>query len=639
MKKTKMISICIIAIMLLLAICPIISNATESKVITFGDEILAKKVEEILKSNNQGSYREGAKLTVSYQVIDEITSLYINNDIKLEDHIKSLAGLESFKNLKKLVIYNGEFTDLTPILGLTNLEDLQISGATKISGLEQVGKITSLKTLAVSNCNLKTLKGLENLKNLETLYVGNTENVPSSSAKNHIEDFSALEKISLKELNIRNSKYLENLDFIKNVKSLEVIYAENCALKDISALKGLGKLRTFRGDNNHVESVEGIEGLETFWVTGQTIKRFVKLSDYNTETIEVELPQIFTAMVTKGSNINHENSSLTPTNCTITSDNKKISAKKSDIKSQNVEVKVEGDNTGTGTRGCTVTYYEALEIESITREPETSTDGKVKVTIKVNKELDPEKIPAGWTLSNDKKSISKEFNKNGTEDVVLTDKDGSTVTQKVEVANINTEKFAVVDEKQEPAEDGKIKVTITVNRELDPNKLPKGWTLSEDGKSISKVMEKGKTEKVTLNSKDGETIDYSVTANGENFKVVDEEQKEDNGKVKVTIKVNQELDPEKIPAGWTLSEDGKSISKVMNQGEEEKITIYAKDGSKIEYTVKAKTYELKDDGKKDDGKTDQDIPQTGISYIAVPAIALIIIAGTVIFIRQRNMLK
>lgn len=656
MKKTKLLSILIIAIMLLLVISPIVSNATESVTITFGDELLAKNVEESLKSQQISVYRNGTKLTLRDKDIETTTILNAGTDIRGNEHIKSLSGLEYFKNLEELNIFNGEYTDLTPILGLKKLTKLYMSGSTKIPSIEPIGELTSLKELAIANCNLKTLKGLEKLNNLEILFIGITNNVPSSSAQNHIEDFSAIQKLPLKQLNIENAKYIENLDFLKNIKSLEAIYAENCGLKDISAIKELGNLKTFRGDGNHIESVEGINTskIDTFWVPAQTIKRFVKLSDYNTDTIEVDLPQIFTAMVTKGSNINQENSSLTPTNCTISSDNKKISAKKSDIKSESVEVKVEGDNTGTGARGCTVTYYEALEVLNVKKEPETENAEKVKVTITVNKELDDTKIPNGWKLSDDKKSISKEFDKNGREDVTLTDKDGSTVTQNIVVSNIKDE-----NEKPEPTnpdlgkleikktedeqDNGKVKVTLTANKELDPNKVPKGWELSEDGKSISKVMDKGSEEKITIVAKDGTSLDYTVKVGGkdesnEGFKVTGtDNEKQDNGKVKVTIKVNKELDPNKIPEGWKLSDDGKSIWKIMDQGKEEKVTLVAKDGSTIEYTVKAKTFDT--DDKKDNSQAPTDIPQTGVRNVVIGVVAVIIIAGTVVFVRQRNMLK
>ena len=196
----------------------------------------------------------------------------------------------------------------------------------------------------------------------------------------------------------------------------------------------------------------------------------------------------------------------------------------------------------------------------------------------------------------------------------------------------DSNKFKVVDEKQENTSDGKVKVTITVNKELDKDNLPSGWDLSEDGKTISKVMEDGKKEELTLVSKDGEKIKYNV--NAELLKVV-EQKGEDagNGKIKVTITVNKELDKNQIPEGWTLSEDGKTISKVMNKDEEFKVTLVAKDGSKLEYSGVAKI--TNGDKTTATGK----IPQTGVGNTIIFVVVDIAIIGTVVFVKSRKMLK
>ena len=640
MKKTKVLSICIITIMLLVSICPIISNAAEPVKITFKDSQLAENVENELKtrysSQADSVSRVGLELTLDQSLINNVTELYVGNNTQTDSHITDLTGLEKFTNLQTLSINNGHYTDLTPIIGLTKLEKLSMSASTKLSSIENLGKLTSLKELAISNCNLKSLKGLEKLTNLEVLLMSNEAQNVAMKDINSITDFSPIQNLTkLKILNISNyndeiaGNKLENLDVFKNLTSLETLEARFCGIRDISALSNMKNLKTFRGDANRIESIENLSfnNIETFWLTWQNIKKFIKLSDYNTNEITVDLPQIFAATRTQGSLI-YTGSDFTVENGTVSSDYKKITAKVADIKAGNVTVKINGYPA----EGSTVTYYEALEVLDVKKELETENADKVKVTITVNKELDSDKIPDGWTLSDDKKSISKEFDKNGTENVTLTDKDGSTVTQKVEVSNIkdgNEEKFKVIDEKQEDAGNGKVKVTITVNKELDPSKIPDGWTLSEDGKSIWKVMDKGASEDLTLVSKDGEEIKYTVTA-GEEFKVINKtEEDQGNGKIKVTITVNKELDPSKIPDGWTLSEDGKSIWKVMDKGASEDLTLVAKDGSTIKYTVTA------GDKTTAPGK----IPQTGVKNTIIVVVAGIAIVGTVVFVRSRKMLK
>ena len=65
-------------------------------------------------------------------------------------------------------------------------------------------------------------------------------------------------------------------------------------------------------------------------------------------------------------------------------------------------------------------------------------------------------------------------------------------------------------------------VTVTVNKELDSQKIPEGWTLSEDSLTITKQMQKGESETLTLTSTDGDTVVYPITAgeNGNNTPII-----------------------------------------------------------------------------------------------------------------------
>lgn len=102
-----------------------------------------------------------------------------------------------------------------------------------------------------------------------------------------------------------------------------------------------------------------------------------------------------------------------------------------------------------------------------------------------------------------------------------------------------------------------------------------------------------------------------------------------DGKVKVTITVNKELDPDKLPEGWTLGEDGKLIWKVMDEGATEEITLVAKDGSTIKYTVTVG----------DKTTAPGTIPQTGVRNTIIVVVAAIAIIAIVVFVRSRKMLK
>ena len=121
------------------------------------------------------------------------------------------------------------------------------------------------------------------------------------------------------------------------------------------------------------------------------------------------------------------------------------------------------------------------------------------------------------------------------------------------------------------------------------------------------------------------------------LKVIEQkDEKQDDGKIKVTVIVNKELDKDKLPNGWTLSEDGKSITKIMNKGEKEEIELVAKDGAKTKYTVIAGSTlnddKNKNEQSKDDGTTSNKIiPQTGATTTILVVIAGIAIFGIIAF--------
>lgn len=122
----------------------------------------------------------------------------------------------------------------------------------------------------------------------------------------------------------------------------------------------------------------------------------------------------------------------------------------------------------------------------------------------------------------------------------------------------------------------------------------------------------------------------------EEFKVEETQVKTDDGKVKVTLKTNKELDKDKIPEGWKLLDDGKSIEKIMEKGTKVEVTLVAKDGSTHKHTV---VIASDADGKKDDTTAKTKIPQTGVKNTVIFIIAGVVIAGTVIFIKSRKMTK
>ena len=69
----------------------------------------------------------------------------------------------------------------------------------------------------------------------------------------------------------------------------------------------------------------------------------------------------------------------------------------------------------------------AAETFSVSKQEEWLDNGNPRVILKSTKELNADHIPEGWTLSEEKLSISKEMQKSSIEVLNLTDKDGETL--------------------------------------------------------------------------------------------------------------------------------------------------------------------------------------------------------------------
>ena len=70
---------------------------------------------------------------------------------------------------------------------------------------------------------------------------------------------------------------------------------------------------------------------------------------------------------------------------------------------------------------------------TVTYDPTTETTGSVKATIKTNKKVNNVE---GWTLSEDKMTLTKTYYENATEIVNLVDEDGMTKAVQILITNI-----------------------------------------------------------------------------------------------------------------------------------------------------------------------------------------------------------
>ena len=282
------------------------------------------------------------------------------------------------------------------------------------------------------------------------------------------------------------------------------------------------------------------------------------------------------------------------------------------------------------------------------------TNQDVKVTITANQKV--AKVD-GWTSSTDMKILTKTYSENTAdagENVKLTDEDGNDLIVNVKITNID-KKSPTIEVKYELATDKKSsKVTIKANEKIQEIS---GWTLSSDQMSLTKTYTKN-------TDSSGETIQIKdLAGNVQNAVVkianIEEENKKDlkvnveyktkDGKVEAKIIANNKL--QKV-SGWTLSEDGLSLSKTYSANTEETVEVRDIYNNVAKVSIKVTTIKSNStnntnnntttttnnnttSAKSDNSTASKILPKTGIMR-AIIAIVGIILVGIAIFLYKKN---
>ncbi len=134
------------------------------------------------------------------------------------------------------------------------------------------------------------------------------------------------------------------------------------------------------------------------------------------------------------------------------------------------------------------------------------TNNDVLVTITSNVELEP---IHGWTLSEDKKTLSKIYSQNIEEVVTLTSIDGATKNVSIKINNIDKE-FLPLNVTYS-TKNNEVTIKITSNEELKPIY---GWTLSKNQKTLERTYTKNIEEEVTVKDLAGNTQTIKIKVDG-----------------------------------------------------------------------------------------------------------------------------
>ena len=167
--------------------------------------------------------------------------------------IKNLTGLEHARNLKVLILYTNEISDISPLAGLTQLTQL-ILRSNSITDLSPLAGLKRLTGLELGGNNISDIFPLSTLKQLTGLglvsnnisdispLAGLTQLTGLDLSYNNISDISALAKLTqLTGLDLGRSS-ISDISTLAELKRLKKLKLGSNNISDISPLAALKQL-------------------------------------------------------------------------------------------------------------------------------------------------------------------------------------------------------------------------------------------------------------------------------------------------------------------------------------------------------------------------------------------------------------
>ena len=185
--------------------------------------------------------------------------------------IRDLSGLEYAASLTYLDLrYNYNIGDISPLLGLTNLETFYL-GCNRFTDLSPLSGLTNLTDLNIGGNAFADISSLSGLTNLTRLHVGN----------NDITDISPLSGlINLTELGLGGNE-LTDISHLVGLTNLEHLVLLRNNLTDLSPLSGLTKLNYLDLRHNAITDISPLSGLTNLgrlWLRNNDIADIPTLS-------------------------------------------------------------------------------------------------------------------------------------------------------------------------------------------------------------------------------------------------------------------------------------------------------------------------------------------------------------------------
>ena len=175
-------------------------------------------------------------------------------------NIRDLTGLEHATNLTKLnlgPVREGAFvrqsnilSDISPIAGLTNLEELNLE-FTFLSDISPLEGLNNLTKLYLGGNVISDISPLEGLNSLMYLGLENT----------FLSDISPLEGLNNLLFLTLHENSISDISSLTGLNNLAFLWLHNNAISDISSLTGLNNLAFLWLHNNAISDISSLTGL------------------------------------------------------------------------------------------------------------------------------------------------------------------------------------------------------------------------------------------------------------------------------------------------------------------------------------------------------------------------------------------
>ena len=563
----------------------------------------------------------------------------------------NISNLEPLSNLTKLKTLNlgrdnygtgNPISTIKPLENLTNLTELNIAmcNISDISSLASMNKLSTLDLMCNEIKDISSLSGLTNLTSLQLW--GNKINDISSLANltkltsldigyNEIMDLSILEQMEINSLIFNSQKLTIN---VKNDGKIELpniflqakdpnsrIYTDkewkftNCALSED------GKYIILENKNSNAKVTIGGERYSTN-------KTHVLDKDARYITLEILVEDTIPPIL----DVKYSTKKMTKETVTATiTANEKIQQVEGWVLSEDETKlsKVYAKNTEE-----TITVYDLagnkayanISVNNIdTTSPQVEikysttklTNQNVTVTVTADEKI---KEVEGWILSNDKTTLSKDFESNQEEDITIYDLVGNDRKLTINVSNIDkTPPIAKISYSTLELTNGNVEVIITADEEIQEID---GWIMSSDRKKLGKEYEKNiEKEKVIINDLAGNSTEKEITiANIDKIppelEIIYSTIEKTNGTVIVQIKANEKV---KEVEGWTLNEEQNTLTREFDENTTEQIIVYDLVGNGTAQEININNIKDKTIFTQTEDKTVAPtiLPQTGEDFIIV----------------------